>query len=326
MATRRTNTSGQSGSGFGGLVALILLILALAWPLLVFHRHWSTSSVVNCSDDPSGVSCTYDSNTMSYTGTWVDTTSHTGISATGWIVEAAWVGLIGTVALAVITSSAKEKSASEQAANRLRVGHDVRDPALPTSNPPNSGQLVRFTDLDTLSRNLLSRTQRAITQVLTCKVYDDDHLRQAVTEPTLRRHEWAIAASLREITNLRTEQAKLSKSLPMDAPAPLTNAVLSAQETAVRQKLESVESLVQAIESYASRVKAADAARLDWESAAELAKLNPRFSDLIAATAADEVQLQEVHDMTAEAATFQDALLQANLAAQPLLLPDLTTE
>lgn len=91
---------------------------------------------------------------------------------------------------------------------------------------------------------------------------------------------------------------------------------------ALHQKLKAVESLVKALENYATHVKDADLARLDWEAAADLAKLNPRFSNLVAGTAADELQLQEVRDMTEEATVFHDRLLQANLAAEPLLLPD----
>ena len=211
-----------------------------------------------------------------------------------------------------------------------RGGYDVVDPSL-SANSRNSStlkpdQVVRFSALDESCQQLLVRAQRAINEVLTCKVYADNQLQQAVTEPTLRRHEWAIAVNLREVTNLRAEQARMRKSRGVESPGPLTKAVLEAQRDALGQRLKTVESLVNALENYAAHVKAADLARLDWEAAAELAKLNPRFSNLVAGTAADEFHLQEVHDMTDEASTFRDSLLQANLAAEPLLLPDVIAE
>jgi hypothetical protein len=348
LATKRTNGGASAGTGWAIIIGLALLVGILAWPLFVFHRHWDTTEAVSCSTDSSGDSCTFDYNTGDFSGTWTKTTTHTAISATGWIVEAVWVGvlaggvlLLGAVGSAekkkkgAVSSSGKKGAASSgqvapQAPRRHPTGYDVVDPSFSTSRRNNStlnaDQVVRFSALDETSRQLLLRAQRAIKGVLTCKVYAENQLQQAVTEPTLRRHEWAIAVNLREITSLRAEQAKMRKSRAVESPGPLTKAVLDAQQGALHQKLKAVESLVKALENYASHVKAADLARLDWEAAAELAKLNPRFSNLVAGTAADELHLQEVHDMTDEATTFHDSLLRANLAAEPLLLPDVIAE
>jgi hypothetical protein len=252
-------------------------------------------------------------------------------------VEGVWVSLIvGSVFLLWAASSKKKRAvsssgrAAQQVSGKLRNGYDVANPSLSAgsrdNNVPNPDQVVRFSALDIPSQQLLIRAQQAINDVLTCKVYAENQLQQAVTQPTLRRHEWAIAVSLREITNLRAEQARMGKSRVPESPGPLTKAVLKAQQDALQQKLKTVESLVHSLETYAIHVKSADLARLDWEAAAELAKLNPRFSNLVAGTAADELHLQEVHDMTEEATTFHDSLLRANLAAEPLLLPDVIAE
>lgn len=80
------------------------------------------------------------------------------------------------------------------------------------------------------------------------------------------------------------------------------------------------------METYAGHVKAADRARKDWQSAAELSKLNAKFTDLIAGIAADEIHLREVEDMTEEAKVFRESLIQANLAARSLFLPDTATD
>ena len=139
--------------------------------------------------------------------------------------------------------------------------------------------IVRFHALDESSKELLARVQQAITSILTSNVYADDQLEHAVAESTLRRHEWAIATDLREITNLRKDQAAASRGA--SNPGPLTAAVITAQQKAMQQKIAKVKELAESLETYAAHIKAADLALADWEAAAELAKLNPRFSDLV---------------------------------------------
>jgi hypothetical protein len=335
LAAKRTNRGASSNSaGCAVIVGLAIVALALAWPLLVFHSHWTTTDTVSCSADPAP-SCNIDS-TGEFTGTYTETNTHTGVSKTGWIVEAVWAGLIGgTVILLGAASSAQKKKKKSalatdkmmlQSQGKLPPGYDVFDPSLSISSRVNSSlspdQVVRFAALDKSLQQLLTRAQLAINEVLNCKVYAENQLQQAVTEPTLRRHEWAIAVNAREITSLMADQARMRKSHAVESPGPLTEAVLKAQQGALQKKLESVVPLVKSLENYAKHVKAADLARRDWQAAAELAKLNPRFSNLVAGTAADELYLQEVHDMTEEATIFHQSLLRANLAAAPLLLPD----
>lgn len=336
MAAKRTHVGvSDGGRGCAPIVGIIILILLFTWPLIAFRHSWTTNETVSCSTNPDGSNCSYDPFTKGYTGgTWTDTTTHSGVTAAGCIVEAVWVGLlVGGFLLLGATSSAKKKRrvsslelVTPLVAGEWKAGYDVVDP-IPSANSGDNStvypdHVVRFSSLDESSRQLLIRAQRAIHDVLTCKIYAENQLRQVATEPTLRRHEWAIAVNLREVASLRAEQARMRKSRPVESPGPLTKAVLGAQQDALHQKLKAVESLVKALENYAAHVKAADLARLDWEAATELAELNPRFSNLVAGTAADELHLQEVHDMTDEATTFHDSLLRANLAAEPLLLPD----
>lgn len=89
LAAKRATTSASNGNGCGVIIGLILLVLTLGWPLFAFHRHWNTYQTVSCSADPDpiGDGCTYDWSTGDYTGTATETTAHTAISATGWIVE-----------------------------------------------------------------------------------------------------------------------------------------------------------------------------------------------------------------------------------------------
>jgi hypothetical protein len=332
-------TKGKAGSGGGcaAIVGIVILVLTLGWPLFAFHRHWTTSRVINCATDYTDAitanGCVFDYNTGNYSGTAVVTTEHSSISATGWITEAVWLAVIvGGVVLLVRVSARKhsEKAVTQGTVFASGKGsltvHDVINPALPRNdrNPVSlaAGQLVKSSTLDTPCKVMLARAQRAIKDVLTSEVYADNQLERAFAEPTLRRHEWAVAVDLREITTLRNEQARVRGSHAGSDLGPLTQAVMGAQDDALQQKLDGIESIVGAMEKYAGHVKAADRARNDWQSAAQLSKLNAKFTDLVAGTAADEVHLREAEDMTEAAKVYRESLTQANLAARSLLLPD----
>jgi hypothetical protein len=327
----------SNGGGCAAILGLTLLVLTLGWPLFVFHRHWTATRLINCAADPIDAiianGCTFDYTTGNYSGTGIVTTTHSAISATGWIMEVVWLGvLVGGVVLMARSSARKRAEEAVTKGTVLASGsgprtvHDVIDPGLPRNdrNPASlaAGHLVRSSTLDTSCKIILARAQQAINDVLTSKVYTDNQLERAVAEPTLRRHEWAAALDLRGITTLRNEQARVRRSHAEGDPGPLTKAVMGAQEEALQQKLDKIESIVNVMETYAEHVQAADRARKDWQSAAELSKLNAKFTDLIASTAADEVHLREVVDMTEEAKVFRESLIQANLAARSLFLPE----
>jgi hypothetical protein len=80
------------------------------------------------------------------------------------------------------------------------------------------------------------------------------------------------------------------------------------------------------VENYARQVKAADAARLDWESASKLSGLNDAFLDLAARTASDDRGRRDLENLSNQAAAaalaFQESITRANLAAEALVLPD----
>lgn len=134
-----------NGGGCAAIVGLMVLVLTLAWPLFAFHRHWTTTRLINCATDYSDAGtangCTYDYTTGNYTGTGVVTTAHSAISATGWITEVVWIGVL--------------------------------DPGLPRNNKTvaslAAGHLVRSSTLDTSGKIILARAQQAITDVLTSK-------------------------------------------------------------------------------------------------------------------------------------------------------------
>lgn len=102
-------------------------------------------------------------------------------------------------------------------------------------------------------------------------------------------------------------------------------AVLGAQRRALGLAADATESRVRALERYAEQVEAADAAHRDWQLALELAGLNDRYLDLVARTAADELAVTELGELT-DRASATTAVLAASLhdatdAAEVLALP-----
>jgi len=169
---------------------------------------------------------------------------------------------------------------------------------------------------------LLQRTQRAIATIVTSRVYAGD-LRGTVEEPVLQQHEWEIAVALREITELLLD---LVSSYAGGTAGPMTTAVLVSQNRAISIARDATAARVQALESLAAQVAAAEAARQDWETAHRMAANNDKYLDLVARTAADQhatVEITGLAEQAAEAAqAFRETLQRAALAAEALALPE----
>jgi hypothetical protein len=185
-----------------------------------------------------------------------------------------------------------------------------------------SGRVIEPSSLDGSCRQLLRRAQVAIGAILGSEVYAADLLGHAAGESALRRHEWEIASTLREITALRAESGA---RLPGASRGPMTEAVLESHRRALAVAQEATASRVCAIERYAAQVRVTDAARLDWQSALKVAGLNDRYLDLLARTAADELAIAEITNLTEQASAaneaFRENLHLAGLAAEALALP-----
>lgn len=184
------------------------------------------------------------------------------------------------------------------------------------------GHLVRASDLDKLSRELMFRAQEAIRSVLQSRSYANNSFDHAVEEPTLRRHEWDVATALRKISKLRSE---FEASTEGGLPGPMTAAVLDSQRRALTLATDSTTSRISALERYAAELNMADAAERDWRAAMKASGSNDQYLDLIAATAADEHAIAEIKGLTEQAAAaaevLREHLYQASLAAQALVLP-----
>jgi hypothetical protein len=183
-------------------------------------------------------------------------------------------------------------------------------------------QVIEPSSLDDSGRQLLRRAQLAIGAILRAEAYTADLLDRAAAQTVLKRHEWEIASTLREITALRAESGT---SLPGACPGPMTGAVLESHRRALALAQQATTARVCALERYAAQVRVTDAARLDWQSALKIAGLNDRYLDLLARTAADDHAIAEITTLTGQASAadqaFRESLRRATIAAEALVLP-----
>jgi hypothetical protein len=185
-----------------------------------------------------------------------------------------------------------------------------------------SSRVVEPSSLDHTARQLLRRAQLAIGAILGSEACTADLLDRAAAQTVLRRHEWEIATTLREITALRGESGT---GLPGASPGPMTDAVVESHRRALALAQQATTARVCALERYAAQVRVTDAARRDWQSALEIAGLNERYLDLLARTAADEQAIVEITTLTEQASAadeaFRESLHRATMAAETLILP-----
>ncbi len=180
----------------------------------------------------------------------------------------------------------------------------------------NGDRVVSPYELDGSCRTILATAQSAIETILHSEVRTAGLLE--ADEPTLRRHEWEIATALRRVTSLRAIH---------DAQHPagsMTVSVHEAQQRALDVAQEATAARAAALERFAAQAAAADAAYRDWRDALELSGLNDRYLDLVAATAADEIAVAELTDLTDRAAisasALQDSLHAASQTAEVLAI------
>jgi hypothetical protein len=183
-------------------------------------------------------------------------------------------------------------------------------------------QVVSPLALELECRNLLQRAQRAITTLVTSRVYAGD-LRGTVEERVLQQHEWEIALALREITDLLLD---LVSSYAAGAAGPMTTTMLVSQNRAISIARDATTARVLALELLAAQVATAEAARRDWETAHQMAANNDKYLDLVARTAADQHATAEITGLAEQAAeaalAFREILQRAALAAEALALPE----
>jgi hypothetical protein len=209
---------------------------------------------------------------------------------------------------------------------RRLIGSSLaRDPvglAEPLYQLRHRDQVVLPSALDRMSRELLIRTQIAISSALDPVTDEPVQSPDLLAESTLRWHEWQIAIALRDITDLRAEYEYNAAA----STGPLTSSVLGPQQRAVQVAQDAIESRVTAVERYAAEVLAARSAFRDLHDALRISNLNDSYLDLVARTAADEHAVAEISGLTdqatAAAQAVRDSMRQVGLAAGALALPE----
>jgi hypothetical protein len=181
----------------------------------------------------------------------------------------------------------------------------------------NPGRVIVPRDLDEDLRLLLARAQNAVTQILDSDVRASGLFE--ADEPVLRRHEWEIACAIGRLAEVR-DLPRADRGV-----GALTASVVDAQQRALDIALAGILSRITGLEQYAGQVTAADDARRDWQSALELSGLNDNYLDLVASTAADELAVAELGQLTDRAAitaqALRESLRQATVAAEVIALP-----
>jgi hypothetical protein len=157
-----------------------------------------------------------------------------------------------------------------------------------------SDKIIFPHDLGTTDRRLLARAQNAVDAILGSQVRAAGLLE--ADEPALRRHEWEIACTSRELTRVRALPA------PDASAGARTAAVLRAQQCALAIAEEATISRICALERYADQVAAADDAHRDWQAALRQGSQNDIYLDLVARTAADQLAVAELDELTERAA------------------------
>jgi hypothetical protein len=123
-------------------------------------------------------------------------------------------------------------------------------------------------------------------------------------EAALTAQEWDIAQALREQGRLRTRRAAVDDPEPGSAAAEL----LAGHHDAARAAEESIVRRVDALERYATEVRAADAAYRQHLAHAAAAELSAPHLDMLARTAADDHGIAELDAMTRQAQTLRRSL------------------
>jgi hypothetical protein len=194
--------------------------------------------------------------------------------------------------------------------------------------------------LDPECAELLQKAEAAVRSILASDARAEGLLNYLVDEDALTDSVEAISALAFDITGLRAELRSISaESLPggtsrpdlpkepLPVPAgPMTADAIKPGWQAIAIALESARSRLHRLERYALSVSKVDAAYRDWTGTQRAEGLHPRFREIVAKTAADELAVRELDRLTEKAAEaergFRQSVEEAELAGGTLALPD----
>ncbi|GAB2811743.1 hypothetical protein GCM10022221_06540 [Actinocorallia aurea] len=151
-------------------------------------------------------------------------------------------------------------------------------------------------------RDLLTRARKAVAYVLGSRVQTEGLLDDIRNTVTLPQQAWEVAETLFELNRLSAEHRDADSRDPQIAE------LLGPQQEVLRLATASVTERIEALEAYAERVKAADAALRQWETVQRLAAKGDAYQDLLARTVRDELAVAEIAGLTEQARAVEEAL------------------
>ncbi|MEV0660038.1 hypothetical protein ACIBI3_02815 [Actinomadura luteofluorescens] len=143
-------------------------------------------------------------------------------------------------------------------------------------------------DFGTQMLALVRRAQDAVAAVLGSAVDSAGLLDDIANTVQLPRQEWEIAQTCAEMTRVKRRIRSLRNG------GARLDEMLEPQWEALRQSAEAVERRVVALEGYAERTAAADAAYREWQVMEELEDIGADVQELLARSVQDELAVAEI--------------------------------
>lgn len=184
------------------------------------------------------------------------------------------------------------------------------------------GRYLLDDDFSDSAQQRLQRVQQAIDIVRDSAAQSAGLLDDVANDVMLPQQEWDIATSLAELS--RFEQ-RIDQATWDTHHTSRTLTALKSQRKAFRMSVRALDRRIAALERYAERTRAADAALMEWKTARDIAYLGDDSRALLARTVQDERAVAEIDELAQQARlveeTFHQSVEDALTAGRSLLLP-----
>lgn len=169
-------------------------------------------------------------------------------------------------------------------------------------------------------RRLMERAQTAVATVLESEVNTAGLLDDAANAVVLTQQEWEIAQALAELTRIGRQVDRAAAGGESSARI---REMLEPQRQALKASAQALIRRVEALERYAERARAADAAYREWRTVRELEELGADTREMLARTVRDELAVAEIDGLADRSglAPLRDSLEEARQAARVLAEP-----
>lgn len=156
------------------------------------------------------------------------------------------------------------------------------------------GRYYTADDFDERTLTYLKRARRAIRTVLNSRIGRAGLLDDVANAVMLPRQEWEIARTCAELNRIERQISMVaSKNAGLSG-------LLDEQRRALEVSVEAVERRVAALEQYADRTKAANAAYREYEAIKQIEEIQTDIQELLARTARDDLAVAEIDRLSAD--------------------------